>query len=129
MADQVTFGDATTVVLAVLRTALPDVPAGARVPNPRPARFLRAFRTGGPRANLVADRPTMVVESWAGSDEAAHDLAQAARAALAAAAGSVVAGTTIYQVKEVSGPGALPDTSGQPRWTQTFALTVRGTPR
>lgn len=126
MGESVEFPDTVALVLEVLRDA-DDAPAHARVPTPRPVSFYRVLRTGGPRANLVADGASVVVESWAEDEEQAHVLAQRARTALHAAASTVVDGTPIYRVTELSGPGRLPDpASEQARYTQTFTVMVRG---
>ena len=52
------------VARGVLVDALPRVQVGTRVPNPRPSRFVRIVRTGGPKGR-VTDRPLLVVECWA----------------------------------------------------------------
>ena len=127
MGEAVEFPDTCKLVLSILRAFDEDTPAHARVPNPRPPSFYRVLRTGGPRVNFVADGASVVVESWAGDEEEAHGLAQGARTALHAAASSVVGGTPIYRVTELSGPGRLPDpASEQARYTQTFMVMVRG---
>lgn len=132
MADPVFFTDTVSVVRSILLDGLPDhgypsTTVVSRVPNPRPTAFVRVMRTGGPRMNLVADDAQVTVESWADEDTDAHDLAQVARALVVAARGTVVDGTTVYRVTEVSGPAWLPDgISDQPRYTQTFTVATRG---
>lgn len=51
------------------------VPVSTRVPNPRPASFVRVQRTGGAEQNLVQERPVVLVECWAATDTAAWALA------------------------------------------------------
>lgn len=132
MTAPVFFSDTVTVVRTLLLDGLDDhgygsVAVVSRVPNPRPTSFLRVFRTGGPRMNLVADDAQVTVEAWASTDTAAHDLLQAARGLIVAARGTVVDGTTVYRVAEVSGPAWLPDPlSDQSRYTQTFTVATRG---
>lgn len=122
----VLFGDTAATVITILNSELTP-PVTGKVPNPRPATFVTVRRTGGTRQNLVADNATVVVEAYAASDTAALDLAQLARRALHSARGSVVAGTTIYRIEELSGPAELPDPlSDQPRVTQTFTVATRG---
>lgn len=103
---------------------------GERVPPSRSEdfeTFLRVRRSGGVAANIVADSATILIESWAADEEAAMALAQRARQALHAVEGAVVAGSPVYRVGEFSGPGQLPDpVSGQPRVSQTFSITIRG---
>lgn len=122
----VVFPDATDVVCRILNAVLP-VPVRSKAPNPRPASFVTVQRTGGPRKNLVTDNAQITVESWGATEEAAHDLAQLARAHIGGACGSVVNGVAVYQVTEQAGPGVLPDDlSDQPRYTQTFNIALRG---
>lgn len=122
----VTFPDATAATIAVI-DAVTAVPVRGKVPNPRPASFVTVRRTGGVKQNVVMDEATLAVECWAATDEAAHDLAQIARAALHAARGTVVGSVTLGRVSEVSGPGLLPDPlSDHSRYTQTFAVAARG---
>ena len=58
------------------------VPVSTRVPNPRPASFVRVQRTGGAGQNLVQERPVVLVECWAATDTAAWALAVKAWGAL-----------------------------------------------
>lgn len=132
MNQVVVFPDAAAVVVGHLRAALAarNDPAkvGTRVPNPRPGRFVRIRRIGGPRLNLVADNPQLSVESWAPTAEQAADLAQLCRGLILAMRGTTVAGVAIYRVNEFAGPAELPDpTSDQPRYVQTFEIAMRGT--
>lgn len=126
MVELIVFPDTVALLCGVLEDEC-AVPAGTRVPNPRPATFLRLDRTGGPRQTLVSDAAQVTVESWAASEAAAHDLAQLARAVLHTLPGTVVDGVAVYRVDEVSGPANLPDPlSDQARYSQTFAVHVRG---
>lgn len=118
-----------STLVAALGAVLAPVPVSTKVPNPRPVTFVIVRRVGGTRAGLVADEALITVEAWADTDPAAHDLAQIARARLGALEGTVAGGVTIYRVGESSGPQDLPDPdSNQSRYTQTFTVTVRGTP-
>lgn len=123
----VTFPDTTAVVCTYLNGLLAQ-PVLTRIPDPRPATFVRVLRTGGPRRNLVTDQAQVTVESWAASDEEAHDLAQLARAHLHELPGQTVNDALVFRVDEVSGPADLPDPiSEQPRYSQTFTVALRGT--
>lgn len=123
---EVTFPDAVDVAIAALGGTGLD--AHGRVPTVRPAEFIRIRRVGGAKQSPVMDGANLVIESWAGTDTAAHDNLQTARTALFAASGTVVAGTTVGRVTEFSGPGDLPDPdSDQPRVTMTIVFPCRGT--
>jgi len=125
--DPVLFADSVDVACTWLDELL-DVDVVRKIPTERPNSFVRVRRTGGPRLNQVADGAQLTVESYAPTATAAGLLAERARQALHAASSSVVAGSTVYGVTEVSGPGELPDPlTDQPRYTQTFTFPVRGT--
>lgn len=130
--ERILFPDAAATVIGALNTQLPAfgftaVPVRSRVPAQRPARFVRVFRTGGPRANIVTDGAQLTVEAWSTSDVEAHDLAQAARAIVGGLEGTVTGGVTVCTVDEFSGPAFLPDpTSDQSRFTWTTSVNVRG---
>lgn len=131
MSPLVVFPDAAAVVVDHLRAqfAARDVAAtvGTRIPNPRPARHVRVRRIGGPRRNIVADGPHVSVEAWGPTDEEAADLAQLCRGLIHAMHGTTIAGVAVYGVSELAGPAELPDpTSDQPRYVQTFEITLRG---
>jgi hypothetical protein len=130
--ERIVFPDAVSTVIGALNAQLDDlgyanVPVRSKVPNPRPTRFVRVLRTGGPRVNIVTDSAQITVEAWAASDHDAHDLAQAARAVLNSLEGTVTSGATVYGINEFSGPAYLPDPeSEQPRYTWSASVNVRG---
>lgn len=130
--QRILFPDAVAAVIGALNDQLDDlgfsgVPVRSRIPNPRPSRFVRVYRTGGPLANIVTDSAQITVEAWAASDVDAHDLAQAARAIVNSLEATVTGGVTVYGVNEFSGPGYLPDPeSEQPRYTWSASVNVRG---
>lgn len=123
----VTFPDAMAVAIAYLNANMTP-PVLPRVPSPRPAEFLTVRRTGGPKRNLVTDQAQLTVESWAESDEDAHDNIQRARALLNDMPGQTLSGVPVYRVEELTGPANLPDPlSDQPRYSQSFSVALRGT--
>lgn len=130
--ERILFPDAAAAVISALNAQLSalgftGVPVRSRVPNPRPARFLLVFRTGGPSVNIVTDAAQLTIEAWATSDVEAHDLAQVARAIVTGIEGTVTGGVTVYGVDQLSGPGYLPDpVSTQSRYTFTVTVNVRG---
>lgn len=132
VAERIVFPDAQAVVIGAVRSGLPslafpDVSVGRKIPNPRPNRFVRVLRTGGPRRAIVIDSAQMTVEAWSNDPAEAHDLAQAARAIVNSMAGTVQAGVIVANVDEFSGPADLPDPeSGQARYTWTVSVNTRG---
>lgn len=130
--ERILFPDAVAAVISALNAQLPDlgftgVPVRTKVPNPRPARFITVFRTGGPRLNIVVDSAQVTVEAWAADGGSAHDLAQAARAIINSLEGTSVSGTLMYGINEFSGPADLPDPeSGQSRYTWSTSVNTRG---
>lgn len=53
-----------TEAVRVLQSAFPGVGVGTRMPNPRPARFLKVTRAGG-RREYGIDHALLIVECWA----------------------------------------------------------------
>lgn len=133
MSDVVAFPDIEAVVVGWLNAVLDGhgvtSPVSTRVPNPRPSRFIRVQRTGGPQQTVVTDGAQVTIEVW---DDNAPDAAAAARIVRAVVAGArnvtTPSGDLIYRTDEFSGPSLLPDVSGQPRYSWTVRLHVRGTP-
>jgi hypothetical protein len=110
-------------------------PVGTTIPNPRPATFVRLLRTGGIRRNIVVDETQLTVETWAEREEEAHDMSQLVRGIIYATRGLVIAGETIYNIGDITGPGSLPSglvfrqdaLSAQARFSFTLLIAVRGT--
>lgn len=127
------FPDVTAAACAALDDALPAVLgrpalAGNRVPDPRPARFIVAYRSGGTRATLVTEAAQVSFDCYGDSQADAEDVAGAARAVLFGLKGTrSVDGTDIYDVFDVGGHVDAPDPlSDQPRVLFSLALVVRG---
>lgn len=128
------FPDAVEVVITYLAANVDDytpgwaaVPVRKNVPNPRPSRFVRVFRTGGTKANHVTDSAQLTIECWADKDHDAATLAGIVRGLVNSLRGEVVDGVQCYRVDEFSGPGDLPDpVSEQPRMTWTVSVWLRG---
>ncbi|MGA5869253.1 hypothetical protein [Streptomyces cinereoruber] len=121
--------DAMAVVIGYLRSTLAahgeQAPVVSRVPSPRPIRFVRIERIGGPPDSVVTDRPRLDVHCWGADEEDAHDLMQLCRALLGAARGAH-GGTTLAR-PAVGGPQFLPDKeTGAARWAFTLDITMRG---
>ncbi|MBW3663572.1 MAG: hypothetical protein KY469_10775 [Actinobacteria bacterium] len=133
MSDPVAFPDIEAALVAWLPTVLAahgiDQPVTTRVPNPRPARFIRVVRTGGPQRNVVVDGAQVTFECWDDDAPAAAHTARIVRAVVAAARNvRTPSGELIYHTDEFSGPALLPDVSGQPRYSWTVQLHTRGVP-
>lgn len=123
MIEAIVFPDAVELVCDELRARLDTVHVGSQVPTTRPTSFVRVTRVGGVRRSLVADEATLTVESWASTEQAAHDLNQLCRAYLYAMPGDGF----VYRITEIGGPAFLPDPdSDQPRFSFTAAVVTRG---
>ena len=126
-APVVAYPDAVLVVIDYLRSVLPDISVGSRVPEDRPDQFVRVRRTGGMRRNAVVDRPRIDFQCWGATEEAAESLMARVRAYTLAMAGKR-GDTTVYRVREVGGPQWIPDnTSNQPRYGFAVEFSARGT--
>ena len=127
----VAFPDIETVLVEwvgdVLDARSLSQPVSTRVPNPRPSRFVRIQRTGGPQANVVVDGAQVTFECWDDNQPDAAETARVLRAELAAIRNTTTgSGHLMYRTDEFSGPSLLPDVSGQPRYSWTVRVHVRG---
>lgn len=114
--------DAEGLVADFLRPIV-GVKVGTKVPNPRPSRFVRVWRSGGSAANRVLDVPHITVICWAESTVEASKLAASARHALL---NDHVGMSLVRGVEEVGGPYYDPDAdTGADRYTFTVALRIR----
>ena len=116
-----TWPDVTLAAVAALADTL-DASVGTRVPDPRPAAFVRVQRVGGPREQVL-DRARVLVECWADTEAGAWDLSAAAREAMRTLP---TVGGDVVHVVEVGGPALVADPlTGTPRYLLTFEVTAR----
>lgn len=117
-----TLPDVEAIVVAFLRDKT-GARVGTRVPNPRPERFIRAWRSGGSARNRVLDAAHVTVTAWAGSSLESSDLARQARTALL---GDYTGMPLVRGVDEIGGLYYDPDpATGAHRHTFTVRLMVR----
>lgn len=117
-----TLPDAESTVIPFLRPRV-GVHVGTKVPNPRPARFIRVWRSGGSATNEVLDVPHITVTAWGTSTTDASNLASIAREALF---NEYTAMPLVRRVTEVGGLYYDPDpTTGIDRYTFTVSLRIR----
>jgi hypothetical protein len=101
----------------------------ADVPNPRVLPFVLVRRTGGVAVSEVIDNALVTVEAWAVKRTDAAALAQATRTQIHALQGVTVDGTLVGRVRDVGGPGRLPDPdTDDERYTFLISVALRGTP-
>lgn len=128
MTEAIAFPDIEALVVAYLEP-LVGTRVVTKVPSTRPDSFVRVLRIGGPRANLVTDRPLVTVEAWATSTTAAENLASRARAYMGALAQSSHGEAWVRRVVEVVGLQSFPDPETEsPRYQFTVQMDVRGDP-
>lgn len=126
MTEIVVFPDVEAALVAALKPVL-GVPVVTKVPPTRPASFVRLTRVGGARLNRITDRPLVVFECWAATEDDASALARLTRAHVEALAQSFAGEAWVRAVVEVSGPQSFPDpVSGTPRYQYTAQLDTRG---
>lgn len=117
------FRDPETMVGAFLRSRLVP-PVSTKVPNPRPARFIRAWVTGGSSINRVVERVHVTVTCAADNTVTASDDARAARYALL---NEYTAMPLVRGVEDISRPYYDPDPdTGGDRYSFTVRMTIRG---
>lgn len=118
--------DVTALVVDHLDAGL-VVPVATRVPDPRPAAWVRVQRVGGVAAGPV-DNARIVVESWAALEADAAALAAAVRDLMRRMPGNVP-GYRVARVTESGGPALIADPlTGTPRYWATFEVVVRADP-
>lgn len=134
MPEVIVFPDVEAIVISYLNAEFVSrsetARASTKVPNPRPTKFVRVLRTGGPSEHLVIDRAQLTLEAWADKATAAIALMQLVRGIMRSIDQVTYDGATyqFYAPQEFSGPANLPDPdSSQERYTETFSVGVRGT--
>lgn len=116
------FADVEAMVVMFLATRL-GVPVRTRVPNPRPDRFIRVWRSGGAAQNRVMDVAQVTVTAWSADSVDASELAREAQSALLNDHSNM---TLVRSVRETGGLYSDPDlATGTPRYTFTVELRVR----
>lgn len=118
----VKFRDVEAMVGAFLRARLTP-PVSTKVPNPRPKRFVRAWRTGGAASNRALEVAQVTITCTAGDSVTASQDALDARHVLHH---EYTAMPLVRGVEDVSGPYFDPDPdTGEDRYTLTVRLRVR----
>ena len=119
----VEFPDVEAMAREFLRARLTP-PVSSKVPNPRPARYVRAWRSGGAAANRVVDHPLITVSCTADGSVQAREDANDARTAFL---NEYTAMPLVRGVEEQVGIYFDPDPdTGEDRYSFTMRLTVRG---
>ena len=125
--EVILFPDVEAIAVSYLKDSLADTPISTRVPDPRPARFIRVMAVGGSKARLNADSVMLTFQCWEATTVKASELARLARAYVHALAGTDVAGNWVYRVIDVGGPAFAPDPStNTPRYQFTVSIDVKG---
>ncbi|GGX01914.1 hypothetical protein [Streptomyces chryseus] len=130
MADPIGFPDSVEIYSRYVRETMANrgdpVHVGAKVPSPRPARFVRVQRIGGARLDRVTDRPRLDVHCWGTTEAQAWDLVKVVRALTFVMPGW--RGVVAYDVNEVGGPNLLEDAATSlPRYAFAVDVSLRGT--
>ncbi|MFF2054115.1 hypothetical protein ACFVU2_21090 [Leifsonia sp. NPDC058194] len=114
--------DVEAMVVAFLDARVTQ-PVSTRIPNPRPATFVRAWRTGGSAVNRVLEQAQITVQGWASDDVSAGDLTRQCRGSLF---NDYTAMPLVKRVEEVAGLYYDPDPeTGISRYSFTVSLMVR----
>ncbi len=117
------FVEVEAMVRAFILPRVDGVPVATKVPNPRPAMFVRAWVNGGSAVNRVLERVQITVDAWAPSTVAASELAGVIRHAFLHDAAEL---KLVRSVEEVTRPYSAPDETSE-RYRATYALMVRAT--
>lgn len=98
------------------------------VPSSRPVESIVVYRTGGPRRDLVTDRPQLTIECRAGLNSRAAQLGSWVRSLMHNLDGNdwILGGHAIYAYREMNGPYNDFDPVGNtPRYSQTGWVDIR----
>jgi hypothetical protein len=134
-----TWPDASWVTISYLRSAigalstvtypaLTGMDVGRKLPDPMTVPFTRVGRVGGVISE-VYDDARLMVESFAGTPDAAADNAAIVRDLMRLMVGSR-SGFTVSRVIEVGGPAEIDDPqTGLPRYLSTYSVRFRANAR
>ena len=113
--------DVEGLLVGVLRPVVAPSKVATKLPNPRPAQFVRVTRAGGARRNVAQSGSRVIVECWAASETDAWALCVAAYDALDDL--DVDPGELPFMSVDLSDPVNYPDTAtGSPRYQ--FIATI-----
>lgn len=113
-------------LVAYLGPLVSPATVATRVPQSRPAAFVKVTRSGGDVLNIGQSRPRVLVECWGNTDSAAWDLAAKAWDALYESdqSAEIRPGVEVMDV-DLTEPVNFPDiASGSPRYQFLASLTV-----
>lgn len=128
MTEAVVFPFIEKLLIAALKPNF-AVPFSTRIPATRPESFVRLVRVGGPRRDLITDRPMVVFEAWAKTEDEAGELGLLLQARVFALAQTDHPLGYVRAVTEVGGLQSFPDpVSNSPRYQFTVQLDTRGVP-
>lgn len=97
-----------------------------KVPDPRPAKFVKVIRTGGHPLDVAYFEGQLTFECWAADEDAAAALAKVAYGQLFAVAGEIVNGMYVRKVVHIGGPTNSQDPeSTSPRYLFTAGVQGR----
>jgi hypothetical protein len=115
------FDDVEAMVNPFIKAHSGGAKVGTKVPNPRPAVFVRAWVTGGSAVNRVLERVQITVDVWAGSTVAASALISDIRHAFL---NDYTDMPLVRGVEEITRPYYNPDGDAD-RYRFTVALMAR----
>lgn len=91
----------------------------------RTSEFGKVLRTGGPRATPVSDQPQLTFEVYAALPSRAWSLTAEAIGYMHDTVGTKVPAAVVYSVRELAGPGLLPDPLFENLTRYSFTLVVQ----
>ena len=127
--------DAEAAVIAELDARLPglgfpSVTVGTKIPDTRPAEFIRVYRTGGVSPDITSDAVSLTIEAYAVGEVRAERICSVAVAALQAAGRDGWLGSVpCRSVHLFSFPANLPDpkVTDRHRYSSLISAVLRRT--
>ena len=126
--EVIQYGDIYASLRSLLTTHL-NVPVRvARIPNPRPDKFIVLTPSGGDDLSVTHASRSMILDVWAERESEAYALAEKASAYLRATKNNVSDEVLIYSVSPLGGIVWMPDPDADvPRFRQNWQVICRGT--
>lgn len=127
-AEVIQYGDVYSRIRNILTTHLNAPVYVARVPNPRPDKFIVITPSGGDDKSVTHASRSMILDVWAEREREAYALAEKASAWLRATKNNVSEEVLIYSLHPLGGIVWMPDPDADvPRFRQNWQVICRGT--
>lgn len=123
--EALVFPDGKALLIAALKAQM-GLRVASKVPDPRPAEFIRVQDAGTDRVSRFLREYTFTLDFWAQSTTRAERIGAEALARFESL--DAVDGIPVFRPRDWGPPVELPDESGQPRYTATVSFRLKSSP-